>query len=218
MTYMDFTCNLLKKAPVGAPIYTGQVAEKMAEHFTLERKEAAAATAVAFKRIMDGKLIPDLRFYQKGIYYRTISTPFGERGIDREQLVADKYLFPNKGYETGLTFLHRIGLTTQMPKERVIATNMAKECARTDKKLEVVIKPPKAEISAENKDYLQILDALEILDKAPIDAEHPYEIIAEHIREKELRYERLLYFAAHYYNKNTVMQLAHTAGEGEKNK
>ena len=96
MTYMDFTCNLLKKAPVGAPIYTGQVAEKMAEHFTLERKEATAATAVAFKRIMDGKLIPDLRFYQKGIYYRTISTPFGERGIDREQLVADKYLFPNK--------------------------------------------------------------------------------------------------------------------------
>lgn len=78
-----------------------------------------------------------------------------------------------KGYETGLILLHRMGLTTQMPKEHVIATNMAKECVRTDKKLGVVIKPPKVKISAENKAYLQILDALELLDKAPIDAEHP---------------------------------------------
>ena len=101
-----------------------------------------------------------------------------------------------------------------MPKEHVIATNMAKECVRTDKKLGVVIKPPKVKISAENKAYLQILNTLELLDKAPIDAEHPYAIVANHIREKDLRYEKLLFFADHYYNKNTIIQLAHTAGEG----
>lgn len=214
MTYMDFTCDLLKQVPIGTPIYTGQIAERMADRFTLEFKDAAAATSVAVKRIMDGKIIPDLRFYQKGIYFRTIVTPFGERGIDRERLVADKYLLPDKGYETGLVLLHRMGLTTQMPKEHVIATNMAKECVRTDKKLGVVIRPPKTEINAENKAYLQMLDALELLDKAPVDAENPYEIVANHIREKDLRYEKLLFFADRYYNKNTIMQLAHTAGKG----
>ena len=80
--------------------------------------------------------------------------------------------------------------------------------------LGVVIRPPKTEINAENKAYLQMLDALELLDKAPVDAENSYEIVANHIREKDLRYEKLLFFADRYYNKNTIMQLAHTAGEG----
>ena len=65
MTYMDFTYDLLKQMPIGTPIYTGQIAERIAARFTLEFKDAAAATSVAVKRIMDGKKIPDLRFYQK---------------------------------------------------------------------------------------------------------------------------------------------------------
>ena len=52
MTYMDFTCDLLKQMPIGTPIYTGQIAERMADRFTLEFKDAAAATSVAVKRIM----------------------------------------------------------------------------------------------------------------------------------------------------------------------
>lgn len=214
MTYMDFTRDLLEKFPAGTPIYTGRIAERMADRFTLEPKEAAAATSVAIKRIMDTNLVPDLRFYQKGIYFRTVATPFGERGIDRERLIADKYLLPDKGYEAGLVLLHRMGLTTQMPKEHVIATNMAKECARTDKKLGVTIKPPKVEINADNKRYLQTLDALELLDKAPVDAERPYDIVANYIIKNDLTYGTLLFFADRYYNKNTIMQLAHTAGEG----
>lgn len=214
MTYMDFTCLLLQQIPAGAPIYTKQIAEKIANRFSLRPKEAAAAASVAIKRIMDSKVFPDLRFYQKGIYFRTVVTPFGERGIDREQLVADKYLLPDKGYETGLALLHSMGLTTQMPKEHVIATNMAKECARADKKLGVTIRPPKVEINTDNKPYLQTLDALELLDKAPVDAERPYEIIADHIRKNDLAYGTLLSFADRYYNKNTIMQLAHTAGKG----
>lgn len=214
MTYMDFTRDLLEQVPAGTPIYTGWIAERMAVRFTLEPKEAAAATSVAVKRIMDMNLVPNLRFYQKGIYFRTVVTPFGERGIDRERLIADKYLLPDKGYETGLILLHRMGLTTQMPKEHVIATNMARECARTDKKLGVTIKPPKVEINTDNKRYLQTLDALELMDKAPVDAEHPYETIASYIIKHDLAYGTLLFFADRYYNKNTIMQLAHTAGEG----
>lgn len=214
MTYIDFTCELLQQVPPGMPIYIRQVAEKIANRFALEMKDAAAAASVAVKRIMDGKIIPELRFYQKGIYFRTVVTPFGEREIDRERLIADKYMLPDKGYETGLGLLHRMGLTTQMPKEQVIATNAARECTRTDKKLNIIIRPPKVAVSAGNKAYLQTLDALELMEKAPVDAERPYEIIANYIRENNLLYEKLLFFADRYYNRNTVMQLAHTAGEG----
>ena len=50
-----------------------------------------------------------------------------------------------------------------------------------DKKLGVTIRPPKAEITAENKSYLQTLDTLELLDKSPIDAEQPYSVIASRV-------------------------------------
>ena len=214
MTYINFTCELLQQIPPGMPIYIRQIAEKIASRFALEMKDAAAAASVAVKRIMDGNIIPELRFYQKGIYFRTVVTPFGERGIDRERLIADRYLLPDKGYETGLGLLHRMGLTTQMPKKQVIATNVARECARTDKKLNIIIRPPKVAVNAGNRAYLQTLDALELMDKAPVDAEQPYEIIANFIRENNLLYEKLLFFADRYYNRNTVIQLAHTAGEG----
>ncbi len=214
MTYMDFTLNLLEQIPIGKPIYTSRIAEKLAKQFTLGSKEAAAATSVAVKRIMDADLIPDLRFYQKGIYFKTVVTPFGERDIDRNCLIADKYLLPDKGYETGLILLHHIGLTTQIPKNRVIATNIAKECSRTDKKLGVTIKPPKVMITADNKLYLQALDALELMDKAPVDADRPYEVLAKFIIKNNLAYKMLLFYADHYYNKATIIQLAHTAGKG----
>lgn len=214
MTYMNYTRELLEQMPAGTPIYTSRIARYLAQYFELEEDKAAAATSVAVKRIMDGNIVPDLRFYQKGIYYRTVVTPFGERGIDKEKLIADKYLLPDKGYETGLTLLHRMGLATQMPRERLIATNMAKECVRTDKRLGVTIRPPKVEINADNKAYLQILDVLDLLDKAPVDAERPYRIVEDYIQEHDLQYGKLLCFADRYYNRNTIMQLAHTASEG----
>ena len=214
MTYVDYACGLIRKSPVGAPLYTKRIAQNIATNFALNLSDAAAAAAVAIKRIMDNKIIPELRFYQKGIYFRTSVTPFGEVGIDKKQLIADKYLLPNKGYETGLYLLFNMGITTQMPNECVIATNAAKQCARKDKKLGVVIKPPKVEICAENKVYLQTLDALDCLSKAPVDAENPYRIIANYINENDLCYEKLLSLAYSYYGKNTIMQLAQTAAKG----
>jgi len=213
-TYMDFVYKTLLEIQVGTPVYTNQVAGKVAVIYDLGENEAAAATAVAIKRIMDGKVMSELRCYQKGIYYRTIVTPFGEVGINKEQLIADKYLLPDIGYETGFGVLHLMGLTTQMPRERILATNVAKDCARADKKLGVTIRPPKVKITADNKVYLQTLDVLDALEKAPIDVEQPYHAIAKHIYERKLQYRLLLALADHYYDKNTVLQLAHTASAG----
>lgn len=213
-TYVEYVCEELSKEQIGAPIYTGKIAEKMGKAFSLGPKAAAAANAVAFKRILDGKAMPDLRFYQKGIYYRTVETAFGEMGIDKEQLIADKYLLPDMGYETGPAVLHRMGLTTQMPRERLLATNVAKDCLRTDKKLGVAIRPPKVEVTAGNKAYLQTLDVLDMMKRTPVDEKHPYLVVARHIEKHKLRYDVLLSLAGHYYNRRTVLELAHTASAG----
>ncbi len=211
MTYTEYIRNYLDQQRQGTPIYTDEIAEAVAADYGIDKKKAAAATAVAMKRIMDKGGLPDLRCYQKGIYYRTVVTPFGEMGISREKLIANKYLLPDNGYETGLSLLHYMGLTTQMPTEHLLATNTAKDCVRYDSKLGVSICPPKAPVNAGNKAYLQTLDALDLLDRAPVDAQNPYAILAEHIRVNGLRYETLLYYADKYYNRKTIIRLAHTA-------
>ena len=215
MTYTEYVRKYLEQQEQSIPIYTEDIAEDMASHFCLEKKKAAAAVAVAIKRIMDKCVLPDLRYFKKGIYYRTMITPFGEMGINREKLIADKYLNPDNGYETGLRMLHHMGLTTQMPKEHLLATNVAKNCVRYDKRLGVSICPPRTQVNPGNKAYLQTLDALELLDKAPVDAQNPYRILSEHIRENGLQYETLLYYADRFYNRNTIIKLAHTASQKE---
>lgn len=215
MTYTDFLQGFLKKQEPGEPIYTERIASALAAEFGMTKKNAAAATAVAIKRIMDGGKLPELRCYQKGIYYLTSITPFGELGINKEKLIANKYLLPDKGYETGLQLLHHLGLTTQMPTERLFATNAVKDCIHYDERLGVSVCPPKVPVHAGNKAYLQTLDALELLDRAPVDADDPYALIADHIRQSGLKYETLLFYADRYYNRKTIIQLAHTAGRKE---
>ena len=214
MTYTEYVEKYVEQQPIAAPLFTAEISKEIERHFQLPPAKAAAATSVAIKRIMDRKTIPSLRFYQKGIYYKTAVTPFGEMGIDKEQLIARKYLNPDKGYDTGAGLLYRLGLTTQIPNERLIATNAARECVRRDEKLNVSICPPKTPITADNKPYFQMLDALEQMDHAPVDANEPYQLLAEHIRHLNLQYKVLLSLADQYYPQRTVLQLAHTAREG----
>lgn len=214
MTYTEFISKQLAEYNVGQPIYTRDISKKLASTYEIPPKEASAAVAVVFKRVMSNTVFPNLRFYQNGIYYFTAVTPFGEIGINKEQLIADKYLLPNKGYETGFTVLHRIGLTTQLPKERCIATNRVTGSVRMDKKLNVLIRPPKARVTESNKLYLQFLDVLDIMENAPVDAERPYELLGKYAKQIGLKYEYLLALADRYYTKKTIVELAHTASEG----
>lgn len=212
MTYKAYILAYLEKLSHCTPIYTNQIAEAVAEGYGIDRKKAASATAVAVKRIIDDGDLPDLRCFQKGIYYRTTVTPFGEAGIDLGKLIADKYLLPDIGYESGMNLLHRMGLTTQVPNDRLIVTNAAKDCIRYDSRLDISICPPRTPVSAKNKAYLQTLDAIDLLDKAPVDVQDPYKVIAAHIKENDLQYETLLYFADRFYNQKTIIRIAHTAG------
>ena len=214
MTYTEYVEEYIDRQPVSDPIFSMEISKNLEGHFHLLPDKAAAATSVAVKRILDRNTIPALRYYQKGIYYKTAVTPFGEMGVDKEKLIAHKYLNPDQGYDTGAGLLYRLGLTTQIPSGRLIATNMARECVRRDEKLNVSICPPRTKITAENKAYLQMLDALEQMDHAPVDAEAPYRLLADHIQRLNLQYGKLLSLADQFYPQRTIMQLAHTAAKG----
>lgn len=187
---------------------------KLADNFGLDQKKADTATAVSIRRIIERNLIPDLKCYQKGIYYLAKTTPFGDTPIDSNLLVFNKYIADDNGYESGLGELHLLGLVTQMPKQRLIVSNAAYDCARTDNKLDVVIKPPKTTVNKDTKEYLQILDVIDLLDKAPIDADNPYRRIFKHIENLKLDFVKLMALANNYYSKKVVIKLGIIASAG----
>ena len=217
MTYIEFVTDCLKNEKPGNPIYTADIAKCLAKEYGMEINKANAAVAVTMKRLIDSKQLDNLRFYQKGIYYLTFNTPFGEMGINKEALIQHKYLQPDIGYEAGYAIFNRLGLTSQIPNERILVTNKAKECIRADKKLDVYIRPPKVTVTKQNKLYLQILDVMELMDKAPVDADNPYEILAQYLCAHNIQYQKLLALADRYYGKNTICRLAHIAAAGDVN-
>lgn len=213
-TYVDFVIGEIGKASAGDPIYVSDIAEALARYYSIDLKKAAAATSVAIKRVIDNGKVDGLRIFKKGIYYLVKKTPFGETGIDKEKLIFNKYLQNNEGYIGGFAALYQMGLTTQVPKTKEIVTNVAKECVRKDEFLGVSIRPPKVAITGENKEYLEILDAIELMGKAPIDVENPYGVLAQRITDKELRYDTMLALADKYYPRGTIYRLAHVASAG----
>lgn len=107
-----------------------------------------------------------------------------------------------------------MGLITQLPNERVIATNAAQDCVRRDDELNLSICPPRTRITAKNKAYLHLLDAMDQMDRAPIDVGNPYCVLAEHIRRNKLQYDILRALAVKFYPQRTLLHLAHTARAG----
>ncbi len=214
MTYIEFVCDNIYKYTKTAPIYSKNISADLQNEYGLTYEKAAAACAVAIKRIIKDNIIPELRMYQKGVYYLTSVTPFGELDINKERLIEDKYLHGGIGYEGGLSLLHMVGLTTQMPRERLIITNKAIDGLRADRQLNVMIKPPRLPVSTENKAYLQTLDMLDLLDDAPVDAENPYQIITMYMNAHSVEYAPLLSIADGYYPRNTVLKIARVARLG----
>ncbi len=215
MTYIEFIAKMIKEQKISEPIYTADIAETLAKKYNLEIQKSNAAVSVAMKRIIESDKIVNLRFYQKGIYYLTVQTASGEMEINKESLIQRKYLLHNIGYESGYSALYSLGLITKIPTERIIVTNKAKDAIRLDKSLNVYIRPPKVEVTNENKKYLQFLDVLELIDKTSLDVDNHYEILADCLKRQDMDYRQLLALADRYYNKNTIYHIARIASEEE---
>ncbi|MDD3926795.1 MAG: hypothetical protein PHT33_09075 [bacterium] len=210
--YKQYIIDNIHRFPFGLPIYTNDIANDFAGQFEVDVKEAKALVNVYLKRIADNG---DLKRYCKGIYYRAQETPFGETRLNPAHIISDTYLQKNGvviGYETGASFLNRIGLTTQIAKYKHYATNAFKQNgSRVDKKLNAVIRRPPATVTEENHQYLQLLDAIANKDHVPIDAHHPETFFLDYIRKNGLDFAKLVAYGSKYYKKEMLLRIGEIA-------
>lgn len=215
MTYTDCVKEYISDVGVGEPILLSDISLYLMKKCSVEYDKAKLATSVAINRILNYAHNTDLRMFQKGIYYRALNTSFGESGINIGKLINRKYIDDYNGYDTGAYLFYELGLSTQLPNKRIIATNKAADCIRYDKVLDVYTCPPKTVITKRNIKYLMVLDVLDQFDKYPVDVEHPQLILFEFIKRNDLDYNYLLFLVSNYYSRKTLFRLTDMATEVE---
>lgn len=141
----------------------------------------------------------------RGVYCKRIQTPFGEYIPDKDTLYI-RWLVLDKdqviGYETGLSFMNQIGLITQIPRRKSIASN---NCTLPiPKGVEIEIQKPRTAVTKENYKYLQILDVIDRMEKTPVDVPAPEKIIKKKAENAGLDQNRLILLARKYYPTKTL--------------
>ncbi len=210
MKCVDYIKKEIEKYNYGDPIYISQLTEQFSRDFMIDSEQAQKKISVIFARLRKNENLK-LRFYRKGIYYKTKDTVFGEIGIKKSILIENKYLINNSGYISGLSFLNMIGLSTQIPAKFSITSNRIKNSVRYDDTLDVYVYSPKITINSENIKYLQLLDCISILEKSPVDVENPHKIIMDYVVLNDLDFKKMLGYAYLCYGQNVVNTLAKIA-------
>lgn len=144
---------------------------------------------------------------EKGVYCHRIKTAFGYYMPNREDLFCRQLLYDGDeviGYEAGLSLLNRLGLVSQMPKRRCVATN--RYGRRVPSGMQIEVRKPAVKIDSVNYRYLQLLDAIREMEHAPIDAEQPELLIRETAGRLALDPKLLVLIARRHYPQKTLMQ------------
>ena len=98
--------------------------------------------------------------------------------------------------------MNQLGLVSQMPNKRYIATNNYRFTLPKD--VDIEIQKPRIPVTKDNFKYLQILDAINGLDQAPVDAAEPEAIIREKAQSAALQSDRLILYARALYPTETL--------------
>lgn len=210
--YRDILLHYIREQKPEQPILTKQIAKYVAQQTGHEEATVKKAVNVNMARLeKDGHIIR----IAKGVYCRKISTAFGYYTPNREALFCKQLLYDEDhviGYETGLSALNRLGLVSQMPKLRYIATNLYNKKVPADILIEIR-KPPIA-VNQLNYRYLQLLDSIRYIDEAPVDAAKPAEVIKNTVRDFNLNTDMLILMARKYYTQKTLLRTIDIILEG----
>lgn len=194
------------------PIITKQVAKYVSFQLEMREDDVRKAVNVNMARLEQAGHIVRLT---KGVYCRKIKTAFGYYVPNKELLFCRQLVRDETGvigYETGLSALNKMGLVSQMPKHRCIATNLHTKKVPSD--IQIEIHKPAALVTNANYRYLQLLDAISTLDRAPVDAVNPGEVIKGTAKELELSQDILILLARKYYNQKTLLRTIDIMLEG----
>ena len=209
--YRDFIEEYVSQFPPNEPMYSTKVVEILTNKYPIQKDQAKKIVNVNLKRLYDKNVISR---FQRGIYYKTTPTPFGNTRLNPHLVVRDLYIQENGnilGYETDASFLNRIGLTNQIPRYTYIATNVSNRGNERKEKLHVILRKPPTEVTKENYLYLQILDAIENKNQIAIDTDNAETIVLSHIRRCNLEMCKLVAFATQYYPKCVLQKLMEIA-------
>ena len=203
MKIIDEIQKIILGYPVGEPIFSKDIVKVISGTNDLPLSSVSKYVPVAFRRLMDKGI--KVKRFEKGIYYRYENCPFGETGINKNKIIAKKYLQGNRGYETGPAVLHAMGFTTLMSNvPRAFVSNAAASRSFTDKKFNIKIIKPKTLLSEKNIRYFQFLDLLKLIDEIPIDNEHPEIFLKKFVELYDLKPDIIVLNAHKFYNKNIL--------------
>lgn len=208
MTVMQCIDEFVSNIELRKPIYTDDIYEYVKKKLPNIDKATLNMTLQRYE-----KCNCDFMRYQKGIYYKTRQTPFGSVGIDTAELIRRTYLTSNNeviGYESGPSYMNKIGLTTQMPNMTYIVTTKTRYTTE-DKKDGLYLIKPVVQINRDNYRYLQFLDILENKMKVKIEADNYQEILRKQINKFNLNFEKLVGYAKYYKNINVYKGLSELA-------
>lgn len=208
MDYQGYGTQIMQTInhiPYGVAIFPEFIAKTLAEQFAIPLEQAQKVTNVNLKRLADKEQIERL---QKGIYYKAKETVFGKTKPNIDAVMTQVLTINENeviGYETGASFLNKIGLSTLLPRDKEIATNGYRR--KLDATCHIVTKKPVTEINNNNYRYLQFLDAVDGLHTSHVDAENPYMTLQEHAAKQNLDKLKLICFAKKYYGQRTLLKL-----------
>ncbi len=194
----DYLNTLQDEDLFTSDMVTDYVASKTGE----EREKVRKATNVNLARFEKEGLISRI---SKGIYSKAIKTPFGNYAPDKDTLFNKKLTRDGNdviGYETGLSLMNQIGLISQLPKKKEIATNLYE--SSIPKNINIEISKPRVPVTNDNYRYFQILDVINKLDSAPIDTGAPDQTIKKLVDDIGLAADRLILYARKYYPVKTL--------------
>ncbi len=175
-SYRDILTRYIQEHKVEDAILTDQVVQYAAEELGKDAAEVKKAVNVTMARLeKDGYVIR----LAKGVYCKKVKTAFGFYMPNKDDLFCRQLLQDKDkiiGYETGLSALNRLGLVSQMPKKICIASNLHQK--RVPEGIQVEVRKPPIAVNSENYRYLQILDTIRDLDRAPAQAPHSMQVSA----------------------------------------
>lgn len=202
--YKNLLIQYIDKQEADQPILTSQITEYVIKETGLDEKKVKKAINVNMARLEKTDKVIRI---EKGVYCKKIKTAFGYYTPNKEMLFCKQLLYDKDnviGYETGLSLLNRIGLVSQMPKRKCIATNLYTKRVPTG--IQVEIRKPPININRSNYHYLQILDVMRDLDRAPVDAAKPEELLKGTIKTLELDTDILILMARKYYSHKILVK------------
>lgn len=202
--YKEILLRYLDGQDTDQPILTNDVACYVAEKTGMPLMDVKKAVNVNMSRLEKSGRIARV---EKGIYCHKVKTAFGYYTPNRESLFYRQLLYDRHeviGYETGLSLLNRLGLVSQIPKRRCVATN--RYGRRVPDGIQIEIKKPAVTIDRSNYHYLQMLDAIRESETAPVDAEQPEALIREAAGRLQLDSQLLILMARRYYHPKTLLR------------